>query len=84
MKTILKREGSRSVFAGYLKAAWPVFWGGVFEVWPAPGPRPALPHFAGADPPQCFVGLPGPPGPARPQKRNPQIRPDCLQVPSKM
>ena len=33
--------------------------------------------------PHIFEGLPGPPGPARPQKRTQtQIRPDCLQVPS--
>ena len=32
--------------------------------------------------PHILEGSPGPPGPARPQTCTPQIRPDCLQVPS--
>ena len=35
----------------------------------------------GAKPPHILEGSPGPPGPARPQKRTPKNRPDRLQVP---
>jgi hypothetical protein len=36
----------------------------------------------GDEAPHILEGVPGPPGPARPQKAHPQkIRPDCLQVP---
>ncbi len=31
--------GSQNSKAGYLKAIWPEFFGGIFEVWPAPGAR---------------------------------------------
>ncbi len=57
-----------------------VFCGCVFEVCPSPGALEGLPKCGG----HLFEGLPGPPGPTRPQKCTPKIRPDCLQVPRQL
>ncbi len=58
--------------------------GCIFEVWPAPRARESPKKCGGLRPPR-FESFPGPPGPARAQKRTPkQIRADCLQVPSRV
>ncbi len=56
--------------------------GYVFEVWPASGARKNLPKVGGFAP-HILQDLPGPPGPARPQKRtppNPARLPSCTQL----
>ena len=44
--------------------------------------RDLIHHHRSGHQPHILQGFPGPPGPARPQKRTPKkFRPDCLQVP---
>jgi hypothetical protein len=45
-----------------------IFEGHIFEVWPAPGPRESF-KKVGGEPPRILGALPGPLGPAKPQKR---------------
>jgi hypothetical protein len=49
---------------GYLKAAWPDFWGCVFKVWPAKTFK-----SVGGEAPHIYERPPKPRGPARPQER---------------
>ncbi len=66
---------------GYLRAVKPDFLGAFLRSCRPRGPGKAFKNVGG-EAPHILQGLPGPPGPARPQKRTPKIRPDCLQVPS--
>ncbi len=56
---------------GYLKAVWPDFvWGEFLRSGRPRGPGETLKKVGGFAP-HIFEGCPGPPGPARPQKRTP-------------
>ncbi len=58
--------------SGYDFGFWPVLFGCVFEVCPAPGAREGPQKGGGGAAPHIFEGSPGPPGPARPQKCTPK------------
>ncbi len=51
----------------------------IADFWGLNGPGKAFKHV-GVLRPHRFAGFPVPPGPARPQKHTPKVRPDCLQV----
>jgi len=53
---------------GCLKAIWLGFWGSFLRSGRAPGAREGFKKVGGFAP-HIFEGFPGPPGPARPQKR---------------
>ncbi len=92
VKTLIKNkkyppDGSRENQCERTKTGWvpegslAVFGGAFLRSRRPRGPGKALQN-AGGEAPHIFEGLPGPPGPARPQKRTTQkIRPRCLQVP---
>ena len=63
-----------------MKAAWPDFWGCVFEVWQVPEARSLILKVEGLAL-HILQGFPSHPG--RPELKNatPKIKPDCLQVP---
>ena len=69
-----------SGWPGYLKAVWPDFGGAFLRSGRPRGTRKAFKSVGGFAP-HLFEVFPGPPGPARLQKRTPQIPDDCLQVP---
>jgi hypothetical protein len=58
-----------------MKAVWPDFWGAFLKTGRPRGPGKTF-RNVGGEAPHISEGLSGLPGPARPQKRTPTIRPD--------
>ncbi len=86
-RLFIERGGDTRYPAAFVAALWEVIFNcsriGTRSFWGSGRPRGPRRPFqkVGGFAPHLFEGLPGPPGPSRPQKRTHKIRPECLQVP---